>query len=576
MSRKILTANQEILLNVERHWLTNLQIALARFSAAQDDRDALENSIRQLDELFLLVVVGEFNSGKSSFLNALFGQKLLEEGVTPTTSRIHLLKHGEVFERVAVDSFVDVFTAPAEILREIDIVDTPGTNAIQREHEAITEEFIPRSDLVLFVTSVDRPFTESERAFLERIREWGKKVVVVLNKLDILDKTEDLERIKAFISENSRNLLGFTPEIFPISARLAFKARETGDAELLKQSNIESLEDYIMNTLDAQERIRLKLSNPMGVGTHLIAKYSGVIDERLTLLQDDFAVTEDIERQLATYQEDTTREFRFRLADIDKILAEFENRGVAYFDETIRLLRMLDLINKEKIKAEFARDVIADVPDIINARVNDLIDWLVARNLDQWQAVMEHISTRRHKHAERLIGQTGRAFEYDRAHLIDSVSRTAQRALETYDETRESRRITESLQTAVWEVAAVELAAVATGVGTTIVLASSLDPFGVLFASAVAIVGFLIIPAQKRKVKKELHTKISIMRMQLVQTLTLQFDRELRRAMDEIGDAIAPYTRFIRSERKYLEETKGEFLKIRQWLERQLAEVESL
>ena len=73
------------------------------------------------------------------------------------------------------------------LLRDIHIVDTPGTNAIMREHERITAEFVPRSDLVLFVTSADRPFTETERAFLEQIRGWGKKVVVVINKIDILE-----------------------------------------------------------------------------------------------------------------------------------------------------------------------------------------------------------------------------------------------------------------------------------------------------------------------------------------------------------------------------------------------------
>ena len=73
------------------------------------------------------------------------------------------------------------------LLREIHIVDTPGTNAIIREHEAITSEFVPRSDLVLFVTSADRPFTETERVFLEQVRGWGKKVVIVINKIDILE-----------------------------------------------------------------------------------------------------------------------------------------------------------------------------------------------------------------------------------------------------------------------------------------------------------------------------------------------------------------------------------------------------
>src|ERR671910_581997 len=63
---------------------------------------------------------------------------------------------------------------PAAILRDLAVVDTPGTNAIVRQHEALTREFVPRADLVLFVTSADRPFTESERELLAAIGEWGK------------------------------------------------------------------------------------------------------------------------------------------------------------------------------------------------------------------------------------------------------------------------------------------------------------------------------------------------------------------------------------------------------------------
>ncbi len=83
-------------------------------------------------------------------------------------------------------------TYPVEWLRDINIVDTPGTNAVIRRHQEITEDFVPRADLVLFVTSADRPFSESERAFIERIREWGKKVVFVVNKIDILETPADI------------------------------------------------------------------------------------------------------------------------------------------------------------------------------------------------------------------------------------------------------------------------------------------------------------------------------------------------------------------------------------------------
>ena len=94
-----------------------------------------------------------------------------------------------------LESALDRISIPAEILRDINIVDTPGTNAIHREHEAITREFVPRADMVLFVTSADRPFTETERAFLEQVRGWGKKVLVVINKIDILEGERQIDEV---------------------------------------------------------------------------------------------------------------------------------------------------------------------------------------------------------------------------------------------------------------------------------------------------------------------------------------------------------------------------------------------
>src|SRR3954454_21521137 len=102
-------------------------------------------------------------------------------------------------------------THPAEVLREISIVDTPGTNDIISRHEELTRDFVPRSDLVLFVTSADRPFTESERTFLEQIREWGKKIVFILNKIDTLPQPADREEVTRYVRENAGSLLGEPP-----------------------------------------------------------------------------------------------------------------------------------------------------------------------------------------------------------------------------------------------------------------------------------------------------------------------------------------------------------------------------
>jgi small GTP-binding protein len=577
MLRRILDRRQEEMLAENRRLLGDLRKALARFDASAEDQETLERSARQLDELFLLVIAGEFNAGKSAFINALLGGKFLEEGVTPTTTRIHLIRHGPELQRETLEAALDRISIPAEILQDINIVDTPGTNAIHREHEAITREFVPRSDMVLFVTSADRPFTESERAFLQGIRDWGKKIVIVLNKIDILETPEDLERVLSFIAENAKTLLGATPEIFPVAARLALRAKTGNDPALLAQSRFEALERYIVSTLDAKERVRLKLLNPLGVAEHLADQYLAVTDKRLELLKEDFTTMEDIERQLALYQEDMRREFRFRLSDVDNVLQEFEKRGMAFFDETMRLARFLDLVNKSKMKADFERQVVADTPQLIERRVAEVIDWLVATDLRQWQAVMDHLQERKNEHADRIVGQVGGSFDFNRSRLLDSVGRAAQRSVETYDKEAEASRMAESVQVAVAGTALVEVGAIGLGaVLTHIAVTAAADFTGILAAGTIAVLGFFIIPNRRHDAKKELREKIEALRTHLMTSLTSQFDREIDASLRRIDEAISPYTRFVRAERDRLTEVRGELKTVDEALVRLRARVEAL
>ena len=554
---RILTDSQEDLLKDARNLLNDLRASLIQFGASTEDQETLAHSISQLDELFLLVVVGEFNSGKSAFINALLGQKLLKEGVTPTTTQINVLRFGDKAERLVENENQHTLTAPVELLAELNIVDTPGTNAIIRQHEAITEQFVPRSDLVLFVTSADRPFTESERAFLEKIHDWGKKVVIVLNKVDLFQTREELDQVMAFISENARDLLGITPEIFPVSARLALRAK-LGESQFWKASLFEPLENYVRNTLDEKGRLSLKFMNPLGVASHLVDKYLDVTVERLELLKTDFTTLQDVDSQLALYQQDMHRDFDYRMADIENILFEMERRGMDYFDETLRLGRVFDLFNKARIQKGFEQRVVAEVPQQIETKVNDLIDWLVDANLRQWQAVTEHIADRRREHQERIVGDAaGGSFHYDREKLIEGVGKAAQRVVDTYDRQYEAQVMAEGAQGAVAALAATEVGAV--GLGTLITIlatTASADATGIILASVVALLGLFIIPARKRQAKIDLRKKIATLREQLTNSLRTQFEHEMERGVANIKDAIAPYSRFVRSEQAKLEEVR--------------------
>ena len=574
---RILSDSQETLLKDARGLLNDLRVSLVTFGATPEDHDTLAQSIRQLDELFLLVVVGEFNSGKSAFINALLGQRILKEGVTPTTTQINVLRYGDDQARNVENENLHVLTAPVQLLAELNIVDTPGTNAIIREHEVITNQFVPRADLVLFVTSADRPFTESERAFLETIRNWGKKVVIVLNKIDLFQTAADLEQVTTFIAENSRALFGLTPEIFPVSARLALRAKQ-GEPDLWNASRFAALEQYIQTTLDEKGRLRLKFMNPLGVADHLVEKYQQVTTSRLDLLSADFAMLEDVDSQLKVYREDMQRDFNYRMSDIENILYEMEQRGQDYFDETLRLAKIFDLLNKSRIQQEFEHRVVGDVPQRIEARVNELIDWLVDSDLRQWQAVMEHIAERRRQHQERIIGDAaGGSFHFDRERLIEGVGKEAQRVVESYDKTAEAEMIAYAAQTSVAALAAVEVGALSLGTLITILATTAAaDATGIVLASVMAVLGLFVIPARRKQAKNDLRNRIAILREQLITSLRTQFEKEIERSVQEINDAIAPYTRFVRAEQGKLTEIKGSFEKTKTGLERLKVQTEDL
>jgi small GTP-binding protein len=574
---RILSDHQEELLKNERNLLNDLRVALVQFGASSEDQETLAQSIRQLDEFFLLVVVGEFNAGKSAFINALLGQKILKEGVTPTTTQINVLRYGESQDRQVVDEHQHVLILPADLLAEISIVDTPGTNAVIRAHEAITSQFVPRSDLVLFITSADRPFTESERAFLEQIRDWGKKVVIVINKIDILESEADLQQVENFVAENARLLLGITPEIFPISARAALRAKQ-GEPTYWQESHFEPLERYIQETLDESSRLRLKFLNPLGVGEHLVNRYLKITTDRLNLLKADFEMLSDVEAQLALYKEDMQRDFLYRMADIENVLFEMEQRGEDFFDDTFRLARIIDLLSKDRIQREFEQKVVGDAPQRVERKVGELIDWLVEADLRQWQAVTDHLAERRREHQDRIVGDPGVGnFHYDRERLMEGVGREALRVVETYDKTREAETIAEEAQLAVATSAALEAGAVGLGTLVTILATTAAaDITGILMASVIAIAGFFIIPARRRQAKTEMRAKVAAMREQLIRSLREQFEKEIERSLQRVNDAIAPYTRFVRAERGKLLEAQSGLNNIQGEIERikvQVAEI---
>ncbi|NJL93490.1 MAG: GTP-binding protein [Anaerolineae bacterium] len=178
------------------------------------DRQRLHRNAADLrDMFFLVVVIGEFNAGKSSFVNALLGDELLPMGATPTTEAIELVRYATERSRkptLREDGVLREWAHPNTGAPGVVIVDTPGTGSVFERHERIAKDFLSRSDLVIFLLSAKRAFAQTEKLYLELARSYGKKIILVVNQIDLLDNKEQKD-VLAFVRQQSKDLLNLEP-----------------------------------------------------------------------------------------------------------------------------------------------------------------------------------------------------------------------------------------------------------------------------------------------------------------------------------------------------------------------------
>ena len=374
---------------------------------------------------FHLVVVGEFNHGKSTFVNALLGQAALPIGVTPTTAVIHHIVWAESPSAKVVlasgqeqplpfddvksfatggarsdepVSYVEV-GFPADLLRErIVLVDTPGVNDLSLTRAEITYGYIPRSDAVLFVLDAGQPVKESERQFLEQqlIGKSREKIFFVVAKSDIWSPDE---RAEALTYVRSRlGALVKDPQVFAVSAQAALGGR-------VGESGIRELVDHLMRFL-AEERGRILLDNALGEGQSAAVVLGRGVDAR--------------RRAVAMSAEQLARRIEMLEADLAGQAETIEKRRLAIREEAgaIKAWARRDL-------DRFCDDVVRQLPAILEqASGDDLKQHLgpfFEHSFREW-AVLE---TRESAAALEALGERMVALVKDDAHDVGKRVSTA-------------------------------------------------------------------------------------------------------------------------------------------------------
>ncbi|KNC47149.1 dynamin family protein [Thecamonas trahens ATCC 50062] len=554
-----LSQEQEAVLVKEEQALAELGDVVAVLDGPKDDRELIDAAVAALRSPFLAVVVGEFNAGKSTFVNALLGGKHAAMGVTPTTAEVTVIHYGGSEENApsaavhaAAAGSVKRLPLPIPWLRHVNLVDTPGTNAVIREHERITQHFVPRADLVLFLTSAYSPFSASEREFLASIADHGKKTMIVLNKADVVTDPTERATVADFVTRNAAEVLGgAAPRVQFVSARGALKAKLAGTP--LDGTGFDDLEAFIVSQLSSDARIRLKLASPLGTASHLARKYSQVVDARLALLAGDYTALQAVDAELAKTQAGMQASLKAQLDRIDSVLYRLAERGDEFFDEQLTLTNFRALFSAAELKASFERDVVKDLSYQMEEHVNEFIDWFVERNNDQWARVHRILTTATQNSPQAddddadladarnvLVQQLGAVDVSRRSQLLDHIGSQAASVVTSFDKKAEAAKLADSLRSAM--VSALGTTG-ALGLSTALVVAMT-DITGTLLLGVLAASGLYILPYRKRQLRAELHERIEELRVKLNDSLEATFRNELHATDGEIRAALAPYAKF--------------------------------
>jgi hypothetical protein len=550
----------------ERALLERVLAFAESFEPDGDDVQCVRDLLSHLEDMFLLVVVGEVKAGKSSFINALLGADVCPEGPLPMTDRVHVLGYGEAEREVAEEAHVSRREVPIEGLRRMNVVDTPGTNSPLRRHQEITESFLPRADIVFFVTSIDCPLTQTEIHLLGDIRErWKKEVACVLAKIDIRSE-KDRGVVLEYLADSFREHLGFSPPVFPVSAQQAREARRDGDDAKLEASGLPAVERYIVDNLSESQRILLKLRSPLGTVLDVLGRIDSAAEAQVSVLERDFAgwtaIAEQVDFAATSLKERAER----HLAPVRVAFENLEARGRGFLRDKIRVRNLRLFSDAGRFREAFEREVVRGATAEIETQVEEAARWLGEETRALWERALSHFNETvpLSRYRDRIAAGAGPRFQETRRETLERLVANARRDLETWSVERECGRIRELASRSLGRVLGTEV--VAAGLGATI--AATLMPtvmggIGLLLVGALALGGLFILPSRRQKAVEGLEQGIRSTRDAVLTAVRDAISAEADRAAAAVLDGFAPFHDFYESRKRSLARTREEAAALR-------------
>ena len=490
--------------------------------------DTLQALLRDISEPLLFVVVGEVKSGKSSLLNALFGNEFAKVDVLPATDRVYIFRYGSEEKSTEVSPKLTERYLPIPFLRDFNVVDTPGTNTMVKEHQMVAEDFMPRADIVLFVFSVANPWTQSNWEFLDFLQKtWLKNVIFVLQQIDLREPTE-IDVIHRHLQDTAMRRLGFVPPIFAVSARKALLARTSGpDKEKLwEESAFAPLEEQINFIVTESSTRMLKLRSTFQAARVALEDLNREIRGFLDKISADTAVLDRLDGILATRREQMLRQTTTLVREVERAYDETTKERAQLLQQSQSWWRSFSLIwLRTAGQQELHSKLEAQLRQLMQPQMEKSIRTLEADLRGLWpqmQDLLENqLSAGLQKEARQSVpdfaGQRREFSESIQTAFIDILAGKAlqERLARSYSQTSISLRII---------VAIIIIAGtVAVFTKTQSVVAAS----GLVVAGIGGITAIFLAFNHRRKVLRDYERQLSPKRTEFTQTLEKQFAKAI-------------------------------------------------
>ncbi len=477
------------------HSLETIQKVETLFVEAQvlfpDFHPNVEVLKQQLANPFSIFICGEFNAGKSSLLNQLNNQEIARVGFLPTTQEINSY-NPEGFGGLA-------------------FIDSPGTNSIIEQHQELTENYLQQADIILFVTSVERPLSKSEQDFLTLVDQtWARKIIVAINKTDLVEENE-AQQIREYVGEGLGKILAEMPPVFNISAKTGL--------------GIDELKSFLVAFLAEGEKVKLKLRGPQNSLLVYLEQLEKQNESITAKLQSDKVIFDRTSRRIEERLEEYNLLFSIFRDNIEDLFTKLIQETEELIDNNISLLTVL----KRRVTQE---------DDFLEAKLAKTIKEIqLDKNLQE--IFQEAISTFL-KYRERIV----REAKEDLSTAI-TVAESGLTLPPINTDLLKSDEFALTIKTAAeegldsfWRLG---ITAAATGFGGQMLFSTlSADATAFLIAGLFGLMSFDALPRRRRKVKEELEQTYRSLQENYTKTLKDALTEELNKCLQQFADVIRP------------------------------------